>query len=56
VMRMVLDGSPRRAVGFWCDNKFTGAWLMVKNDEHRRYYTESVAGSTELKAWIKGDS
>jgi hypothetical protein len=56
VLRMALDGSDRRAVGFWVDTKFDHAWLARLDAENGRYVIEPyVASSNQLKAWIRGE-
>lgn len=54
VLRMALDDSDRRAVGFWVDTKFDHAWLARLKDD--RYIIEPyMANSEALKAWIRGE-
>lgn len=55
VMRMALDDSDRRAVGFWRDTKFDGAWLAEIDRPNRRYNIVAHANQAGLKAWIRGD-
>lgn len=52
VVRMVLDGTPSRAVGSWRDNKFDFAYTVTVDNE--TYRAERV-NSDGLKFWIKGE-
>lgn len=58
LVRLRLDGSERRAVGYWITKNdkpaFEFAWILRADLENRKYTTVS-ANSDELKAWIKGE-
>lgn len=55
IMRLALDDGVRRAVGFWCDTKFTHAWLAELDVKNWRYNIFGSANSNGLKAYIRGD-
>lgn len=55
LLRLRLDGSDARAVGFWVDTKFDHAWLARLDEKSRRYMIEGWANSQGLKDWIRGD-
>jgi hypothetical protein len=55
VLKMVLDGGTRRAVGSWEDNSFDFGYIL---DVDRKTNTASPlrVNSAAVKAWIKGET
>jgi hypothetical protein len=54
-VKMVLDDGDRRAIGFWCDAKFSTAWLARIDFKARKYVGLGMHNSDGLKAYIRGE-